>query len=76
MPSPTTITIAQLFRLIGTHDAPVLVDVCIDDDFNDDPRLIPGSFRHPFTDIASLAPKLQRRRVVIICHKGLKLSAG
>ncbi|MEM7427914.1 MAG: sulfurtransferase/chromate resistance protein [Pseudomonadota bacterium] len=76
MPSPTTITVQQLSRLIGTPDTPVLVDVCIDEDFNDDPRLIPGAFRHPFSDIASLAADLAGRRVVVICQKGLKLSAG
>ena len=36
MPSPNEITIPQLSRLIGTHEAPVLIDVCIDDDFNAD----------------------------------------
>ncbi len=76
MPSPTTITIPQLARLIGTPDVPVLIDVCIDDDFNEDPRLIPGSYRHSFTDIATIAPQLEGRRAVVICHKGLKLSAG
>ena len=76
MPSPTTITIPQLARLIGTPDAPVLIDVCIDDDFNEDPRLIPGSHRHPFADIAAIAPRLEGKRAAIICHKGLKLSAG
>ena len=45
MPSPTEITVAQLARLIGTPDAPTLVDVCIDEDFNDDPRLIPTAIR-------------------------------
>ena len=48
MPSPTQITVAQLSRLIGTPKAPLLVDVCIDEDFSDDPRLVPGSRRHPF----------------------------
>lgn len=76
MPSPTQITVSQLSRLIGTPNAPVLVDVCIDEDFNDDPRLIPASFRHPFADIAALAPKLAGQRVVVICQKGLKLSEG
>ena len=76
MPSPTTITVQQLNRLIGTPDAPVLIDVCIDDDFKEDPRLIPGAYRHPFTDVAALAPSLQNRKAVVICQKGLKLSAG
>ena len=34
MPSPTTITPAQLSRLVGTPDAPVIIDVRIDEDFD------------------------------------------
>ncbi|MEZ5935773.1 MAG: sulfurtransferase/chromate resistance protein [Alphaproteobacteria bacterium] len=76
MPSPSEITVAKLSRLIGTPNAPVLVDICIDEDFRDDPRLIPGSFRHPFHEIADLAPRLAGERVVLICQKGKKLSQG
>ncbi len=76
MPSPTEITVPQLARLLGTPEAPILVDVCIDEDFAEDSRVIPGSFRHPFTEIQSLVPRLVGRRVVVICHKGLKLSQG
>ncbi len=76
MPSPNQITINQLFRLIGTPDCPKLIDVCIDEDFNEDPRLIPGAMRHPFKNISDLAPELAGQRVVIICQKGKKLSAG
>ena len=76
MPSPTQITVAQLSRLIGTPDSPVIIDVCIDDDFNEDPRLIPTAIRHPFTDIQTLVPSLQGQKVVVICQKGLKLSEG
>ena len=76
MPSPNEITVAQLSRLIGTTKAPVLVDICIDEDFNEDPRLIPGSFRHDFRYVSTLAPTLANRRVVVICQKGKKLSQG
>lgn len=76
MPSPTQITVSQLSRLIGLPDAPVIIDICIDEDFALDERLIPTSIRHPFNDIASLAPMLKGKRVVIICHKGKKLSEG
>ena len=76
MPSPTQITVSQLSRLIGLPDSPVIIDICIDEDFELDQRLIPGAFRHPFTDIASLAPQLQDKRVIVICQKGLKLSQG
>lgn len=76
MPAPDAITVSQLLRLIGTPDAPVLVDISIDPDFDDDPFLIPGAFRHPFTDIEALVPQLAGRRAVIICQKGIKLSQG
>lgn len=76
MPSPNEITVSQLSRLIGTPSAPIIIDVCIDDDYNDDPRLVPSSFRHPFADIETLAPNLASARVVIVCHKGKKLSQG
>ena len=76
MPSPTEITVSQLQRLIGTPQAPVIVDVCIDEDYQADPRLIPGSIRHPFMGIEALAPKLQGQRVVVVCHRGKKLSQG
>lgn len=76
MPTFTTITPAQLMRLIGTPDCPILIDVRTDDDFDADPRLIPTSFRHPFKNILALAPRLHGRKTVVICHKGLKLSHG
>jgi len=76
MPSPNEITVAQLSRLIGTPKAPVLIDICIDEDFKEDPRLVPGSFRHDFRSIVELTPRLTDRRVVVICQKGKKLSQG
>lgn len=76
MPSPTQITIPQLSRLVGTPDAPVLIDVRIDEDFDDDPRLIPGSFRYSYEEIAKLSPALQSSRAVVVCQQGKKLSEG
>ena len=76
MTAPNTITSTQLMRLIGTPDAPVIVDICIDEDFANDPRLIPTSFRHPFKNIQELVPALRDRKVVVVCHKGKKLSQG
>lgn len=76
MPGLNMITPETLLPRIGAPDAPVLVDVCIDEDFAMDPRLIPGAIRHPFTGIETLAPDLAGREVVIICQKGLKLSQG
>ncbi len=76
MPKPTQVSANQLARLIGTPDCPVLIDVCLDEDFALDPRLIPGSRRFAHTNIAAILDTLGGRRAVIICQKGLKLSAG
>ncbi len=76
MPAPNEITPQQLLRLIGTPDCPTLVDISIDPDFTADPYLIPGSFRHPHTDIDSLISKLHGKACVIFCQRGIKLSQG
>ncbi len=76
MTAPNTIASAQLARLIGTPNAPVLIDICIDDDFAEDPRLIPTARRYPFKQIETLVPELQGRKTVVICQKGKKLSQG
>jgi rhodanese-related sulfurtransferase len=76
MAAPNEITATQLSRLIGTADCPVIIDVRLDDDFAEDPRLIPTAFRHPHSDIETLAPSLTGKRVVIPCYKGHKLSQG
>ena len=76
MPSPTEITVSRLARLVGTHDCPILIDVRIDEDYDDDPRLVPGSYRYSFEQIMDLVPELTGKRVVIICQKGKKISQG
>ncbi len=76
MPSPTEITVPQLARLIGTPGAPVIIDTCIDEDFNADPRLIPGAHRRDFRTVADWAGSVRGQSVVVVCQKGLKLSQG
>lgn len=76
MSSYTSISSDKLFRLIGTNNAPALVDVRLDDDFAADPRLIPGSMRRSHLDVGEWAPSLTGRSVVVICNKGEKLSEG
>ncbi|MFT4961781.1 MAG: rhodanese-related sulfurtransferase [Paracoccaceae bacterium] len=76
MAAPNEITVPQLLRLIGTPDAPVIVDISIDPDFADDPYLIPGSFRHPHTDLPGLVDRIAGRPCVITCQRGIKLSQG
>lgn len=76
MAAPHEITCKQLARLIGTPDAPLIVDICIDEDFAADPYVIPRSLRHPHTDIDGLIARLQGAPCVVVCQKGLKLSQG
>jgi rhodanese-related sulfurtransferase len=66
----------NLMRLIGTPQCPVIIDVSTDDDFNDNPTLIPTAVRHAHRDIVALIPTLIDRQVVVTCHQGLKLSHG
>ena len=76
MPLPTTVTVPQLFRLVGLPDSPAVVDVRIDDDFAADPRLIPGTVRRDFRTVASWAAEFAGQSVVVACQRGLTLSQG
>ncbi len=76
MSSFNAITILQLSRLIGLPHSPIIIDVRIDADVNDDPYLIPTSFRCTHTEIETLLPELIDKSVVLVCQKGLKLSQG
>jgi rhodanese-related sulfurtransferase len=78
MSSPNIILADKLARLIGRPDCPSLVDVCTDEDFACDPRLVPGAVRRSHRDVADWAPEFGRdgRSAVVICQKGLKLSQG
>jgi rhodanese-related sulfurtransferase len=66
----------QLFRLIGTPDAPVVLDVRTDEDFDADPAVIPTAQRIAHLRVAEAAGEWRGRRVVVACQKGRKLSHG
>ena len=81
MPAPAEMTPTQLMRLVGTPDAPAIVDARTDGDFDDDPHLVPGAFRHPWDDAQGLAARLAGARpggtrAVVYCQRGRKLSQG
>jgi rhodanese-related sulfurtransferase len=76
MTSPTEIRVAQLARLIGTPDAPALIDVRIDADFETDPRLIPGSRCRDWQTLSDWASGYAGRPAVVFCQQGRKLSQG
>lgn len=50
MPAFLEITIERLNRLIGTPNCPALIDVRNDEDYDADPRMIPGSVRRDYRD--------------------------
>jgi rhodanese-related sulfurtransferase len=76
MSSYTSISPDKLSRLIGTAHTPALIDVRIDEDFNADPHLIPGAVRRSHRETQEWAAQLAGRSVIVICHKGQKLSEG
>ena len=76
MPSPTEISVQQLFRLVGTPEAPAIVDVRSGEDFAADPRSIPCAKRRDATQVDAWAQDFRGRKVVVSCQRGGKLSQG
>jgi rhodanese-related sulfurtransferase len=76
MSSYTSISADKLVRLIGTANAPALIDVRTDEDFAADQRMIPGAVRRSHAQITDWAASVAGRSVVVICQKGQKLSEG
>jgi rhodanese-related sulfurtransferase len=74
--SITSISVDKLVRLVGTPHCPVLVDVRTDDDYESNPRLIPGSMRRPHDDPSAWAGEFAGRSAIVICQDGAKLSEG
>jgi len=70
------ISIDALAAHIGTPDCRLIIDARTDDDFADDPRLIPGAERRPGLEAAAWAPEFAGREVVVYCHGGFKISQG
>jgi rhodanese-related sulfurtransferase len=70
------ISIEKLSRLIGTPGAPLIIDVRTDEDFSADPRLIPGTSRHPHATAPDWAIRYKGSEAIVICQRGLKLSEG
>lgn len=76
MPNLNQISPAQLMRLIGTPDAPILLDLRLDEDFALDPRVIPTAQRHSHTTLPDQAGRAAGRQVVVSCLRGAKISEG
>jgi len=78
MASTNSLSIQKLSRLIGRPDCPVLIDVCTDEDFAANPKLVPGAVRRAWADVATWGPGFATggKSAVVVCQKGLKLSQG
>ncbi|WP_336488955.1 sulfurtransferase/chromate resistance protein [Methylobacterium nigriterrae] len=76
MPTPNSISVEKLVRLVGTAGCPVVVDVRADNAFRDDRRLVPGSVRRAVADIGRWSADLIGRSAVLVCRHGHDLSYG
>ncbi|MGY3291256.1 rhodanese-related sulfurtransferase [Bradyrhizobium sp. LM3.6] len=76
MSSYTTISSEKLARLIGTANAPVLIDVRTDEDFAADRRLIPGSIKLSHDNVAEWGGEFAGRTAIVSCLRGAKLAQG
>ena len=80
MSTINSISADKLVRLVGMPRCPVLIDVRPNDDFDANPRLIPGSTRRMHSDapewVQELAGQFAGRSAVVICRDGSTLSQG
>jgi rhodanese-related sulfurtransferase len=76
VPAIKSISADKLLKLIGTPGGPTIIDVQTDDDFAEDARLVPGAVRRDFASVADWASAFAGQTVIVVCHKGQKLSEG
>jgi rhodanese-related sulfurtransferase len=76
MATPDTITTAQLSRLIGTQDAPLILDVRTDEDRAAGPRALPASLSRDPRTVSDWAGDHAGQAIVVADRQGGKLSQG
>ncbi|HEV7718737.1 MAG TPA: sulfurtransferase/chromate resistance protein [Arsenicitalea sp.] len=76
MSSVNSISAEKLARLVGTPNAPILIDVRDEAGVAALPLIIPASGRRNYREAGEWAGELGDRSVVVICHHGLNLSQG
>ena len=70
-----SITPAELYAAIGSPDAPLIFDVCKCEDYDLEPRLIPGSRWRDHQRTADWMHEIARgQHVVTVCVRGKKVS--
>jgi rhodanese-related sulfurtransferase len=76
MSSINTISPDKLLRLIGVPHCPALVDVRNDEDYEGDPRFIPGALRRSHASVSEWASEFAGLLAVVIDQYGQKISEG
>ena len=76
MPAPNAISSDKLSKIIGTPRAPLLLDVRSTEDFETDPRLIPGAIKVDDRALPELISRLTGTASIVICQAGHKRSQG
>jgi rhodanese-related sulfurtransferase len=76
MSAPNSIKSDKLARLIGTPSTPAIVDVRTQEDFEADPRLIPGALKRSHQTVSNWGTACAGKSVIVVCHHGAKLSEG
>ncbi|MEJ6392213.1 rhodanese-like domain-containing protein [Gymnodinialimonas sp. 2305UL16-5] len=71
-----TLTPKGLLSAMASETAPCLLDVRLAEDIADPARYLPGALAVPHQDTQTLQALAARNGAVVICHKGLKISAG
>jgi rhodanese-related sulfurtransferase len=74
--APDTIAVSQLSRLIGTQDAPLILDVRTAEDQAGDPRLLPASLPRDPRTVSDWAGAYAGQAVIAADRQGTKLSQG
>jgi rhodanese-related sulfurtransferase len=76
MPSSTSISTSELYRMVGLPTAPTIVDVRTTEDVAADPRSLPAALRRDAATVAAWGPGLASRDIVVVCRLGHALSQG
>jgi rhodanese-related sulfurtransferase len=74
---PKTIAVGELATLLGTHGAPLVIDVRKEPDYAADPRLLPGAAKRGLEQIEEWGRALPKDRpVVVYCAEGKWVGAA
>ncbi len=76
MSAPNSIKCDKLARLMGTPSAPIIIDVRTQEDFEADPRLIPGALKRSHQSVSGWGKAFDGKPAIVVCHHGAKLSEG